>query len=253
MQDAVAGARRVWTVDHSGGNSPITRRLYETGWLAAEFDHNGLHLALLGLPAMPQQSLPAGVKFGPSLELSAAELVGGSGEGAGTTYEAGDTVGVTTHWQVLGGVQPLKFSLRLRDATGYSWASADYVPLNGLLPTETWQPGEATLDRRALVLPPDLPPGTYDLALLLYDPVTGAVLPEDQPDGRVLASLNVLPATQPPAVEDLPIPVRSRMSLGDELELLGYGVEPDPIRGRVGGHVERLVARPQAARSRAAA
>lgn len=233
-RDALAGARRVWTLDHSGGNTPITQLMLREGWLADEFDDNGVRVDLFGLPSLGQRSLPAGMAYGPNLTLSGVDLLG-AGEGSEPpAFSAGDMLGVTTRWQVTDALPSLKFSLRLVDATGRKWAGADYAPINGLVPTESWQPGQSVEDRRGLRLPADLPPGAYDLLLLLYDPASGAALPEGEPGGHLLTRIEVMPAATPPALDALPLPTRAAATFGNELELLGYGIDPDPARAESG-------------------
>jgi len=53
----------------------------------------------------------------------------------------------------------------------------DRVPLDGLRPTAGWRAGEVLMDEYAIPLPPDLPPGTYQINIGLYDPDTGQRLP----------------------------------------------------------------------------
>lgn len=233
-RQVLSGARRVWTFDHSGGYTPVAQMMRREGWLADEFDDNGVRAQLFGLPGLGQRALPVTAAYGPNLTLSGADLLGASEGSEPPAFNAGDMVGVTTRWQVSSPLPALKFSLRLMDATGRRWASADYTPLNGLAPTDAWKAGEPALDRRGLRLPADLPPGPYDLLLLLYDPATGAALPEGEPGGHTLARIEVTPAVTPPAVEALAIPTRASAALGEGLELLGYGIDPDPARAESG-------------------
>ncbi len=61
-------------------------------------------------------------------------------------------------------------------------AQGDAPPLEGRWPTSLWRPGVVLDDSHTIPLPPNLPPGTYDLLVGLYDPATGERLP--LPDGR---------------------------------------------------------------------
>ena len=56
-------------------------------------------------------------------------------------------------------------------------AQRDGQPVQWLRPTSTWQPGEEIIDRYGLILPRDLPGGSYTVAVGLYDPVSGQRLP----------------------------------------------------------------------------
>ncbi len=48
---------------------------------------------------------------------------------------------------------------------------------SGVTPTLSLVPGRLYIDRRALLVPPDAPPGSYALALVVYDWMTGRRLP----------------------------------------------------------------------------
>ncbi len=56
-------------------------------------------------------------------------------------------------------------------------AQNDAEPAGGLRPTDTWQPDEVIVDRRAVWLKPGTPPGRYGIFLGLYDSATGQRLP----------------------------------------------------------------------------
>jgi hypothetical protein len=94
---------------------------------------------------------------------------------------AGDLLRVTTHWQVDAPLPEYKFSLRLLGAVGQVVVADDYEPQNWFAPTSQWSTG-AVMDRRALLLPPDLPPGSYLVTLRLYDPLNG--VPVETPAGQ---------------------------------------------------------------------
>jgi hypothetical protein len=68
-------------------------------------------------------------------------------------------------------------------------AQDDGQPHNGLEPTGTWTVGQEVLDRRALLLPPDIPPGRYRVQVGLYRPTDGTRLPLNGADGVNALSL----------------------------------------------------------------
>jgi mannosyltransferase len=82
----------------------------------------------------------------------------------------GDTVLVTLQWQATApmSVDYTVFT-QLWDASGQVAAQLDSQPASGTRPTSGWKPGDVVLDRKALLLPPDLPPGNYTLQVGLYD------------------------------------------------------------------------------------
>src|SRR5262249_40372976 len=85
----------------------------------------------------------------------------------------GDTLLVTLRWQAAAkmSVDYTVFT-QLWDSSGQVAAQLDSQPASGTRPTSGWQPGETVLDRKALLLPADLPPGQYALVAGLYDLAT---------------------------------------------------------------------------------
>ena len=67
-------------------------------------------------------------------------------------------------------------SLRLLDAAGNVIAQHDSQPANGLLPTSQWRVDDYVQDQHSLRVPDDLEPGVYQLALVVYNSETQAVL-----------------------------------------------------------------------------
>ncbi|MCB0160617.1 MAG: hypothetical protein KDD83_20940, partial [Caldilineaceae bacterium] len=78
-------------------------------------------------------------------------------------------------------LQPVDYDyqvfVHLLDAQGHKVAQRDGQPVQWLRPTSTWQPGEEISDRYGILLSADIVPGTYTVAVGLYDPVTGQRLP----------------------------------------------------------------------------
>jgi uncharacterized membrane protein len=65
------------------------------------------------------------------------------------------------------------------------WAQRDALPDGGAYPTRRWVEGEVVADRVRVELPADMPTGSFDLVIGMYDPDTGRRLPvldaADQP------------------------------------------------------------------------
>jgi hypothetical protein len=51
-------------------------------------------------------------------------------------------------------------------------AQRDAVPGNGLFPVEEWRPGELVREQFALLLPPEMPVGEYEIQVGIYDATT---------------------------------------------------------------------------------
>jgi hypothetical protein len=97
----------------------------------------------------------------------------------------GQTLPVTLYWHALAtATGEYKVFIHLIADAGQPRAQRDQAPLNGSRPTNGWVAGEYLTDVHDLVLPPDLPPGDYQIAIGMYDPVTGARLAAIGPDGR---------------------------------------------------------------------
>ncbi len=224
-----AGAGHLWMVHYDPPTTAIEYWLAAHAWLAdrTRYGNENLTLSVYGLPNLPQRELPQGATFGEALRLTRAVVAGGSGDGL--DFRAGDLLGLTTTWDVLEPPPSLTFSLRLLDAEGRAWITDDYVPLEGASPTAGWPAGGQVEDRRGLLLPTDLAPGSYTLALLLYDPDTGAPVPVGASDRALIARLSVAPSAVPPDPADLPIPRRVQRQIGDQVELLGFDMTPQPL------------------------
>ncbi len=91
---------------------------------------------------------------------------------------------VTLQWQLPTPArpqpEPLLF-LHLLDAAGNRLAQADVPLLGDSLPLAAWYPRRTYTWTHPLPLPADLPPGSYWLAVGLYDPATFARLPVATP------------------------------------------------------------------------
>jgi hypothetical protein len=68
-----------------------------------------------------------------------------------------------------------RVTLRLEDANGRVVLQRDDLPIGPLLPTTTWNEGDAKPGYMALPLPPNLPPGDYVLTVGVYDAATGII------------------------------------------------------------------------------
>jgi hypothetical protein len=90
----------------------------------------------------------------------------------------GDTLDATLYWRATGtpGLDYTVF-VHLLDGQGNQVAGGDAQPVAANSPTSGWRAGDEIADPHAVLLPPDLSPGTYRLAVGLYDPASGARLP----------------------------------------------------------------------------
>jgi hypothetical protein len=88
----------------------------------------------------------------------------------GTEYRGGDVLALTTAWKTDEALsENATIGLYLRNANGNAIAQVDAQPGAGFYPTNQWQAGVPMWDNRAIRLPNDLPAGTYQLWVKLYD------------------------------------------------------------------------------------
>jgi hypothetical protein len=71
-------------------------------------------------------------------------------------------------------------------------AQLDRVPLEPIYPPVKWRAGQLLADQYELVLPADLPPGSYQLIFGGYDE-TGRLVWEDGQDFQPLGEIEVHP------------------------------------------------------------
>ena len=110
-----------------------------------------------------------------------------------------------------------------------TWAASDHAhpgdPVAQIdLPTSTWDTGRYVRDRHIFLIPPDVPPVTFNLTAGVYNPDTGKRLPIEgtSEDTIFMQSMPVQPGV---GLNEKDIPVPLEYVLGDDISLLGYGWE----------------------------
>ena len=84
----------------------------------------------------------------------------------------GGVILLTLYWETDRGlIFPYKAFTHLEDSR--VWAQADDEPGCAQFPTNLWRPGDRVMDRHAIFLPEDMPPGEYPLVVGLYESRTG--------------------------------------------------------------------------------
>ena len=146
---------------------------------AAGADHLSLDtLTVRGRPhdlTPPQPQHPADATFSDIARLIGYDL-------ASAETRPGGALDLTLHWQALTSTdRPYTVFVHLLDEAGTVKGYGDSEPGGGAYPTTGWFPGEYLADTHTVTLAPDALPGTYRLAIGLYDPTTGERL--KTPDG----------------------------------------------------------------------
>jgi len=183
---AIAAApQRIWEVLFFHEPATVQHWLAQHGWSAPPTAHNGIRVSLYGMIDAQPQTQPLNIAFGPALTLTQATV-------SGAPLAPNQLVYVTTEWQVTQSLPDYKFSLRLRDGGGQQILAQDYVPQNWFAPTSVWVVGLPGIDQRAILLPPALPNGRYQVTLRLYDPANGVAVETIAGQDVVLGEIEVV-------------------------------------------------------------
>lgn len=87
---------------------------------------------------------------------------------------ADDELKLTLYWESVTAVpDSYKVFIHVMDGNGHIITQIDQPPVDGLAPTNRWQPGDLIRDPYQIVLPPDLPAGEYELHVGLYTDENG--------------------------------------------------------------------------------
>jgi hypothetical protein len=136
-----------------------------------------VHLSPIGQAALDPAATPLNARLGPSIRLLGYDL-------AQDRAQPGGTVDLTLYWQA---DEPVTARYKVfthllgevwNAANGnFIWGQVDSEPVNGEAPTTAWTPGAVIVDRYAIPVAPDAPPGLYRLEVGLYGLVDGQRLP----------------------------------------------------------------------------
>lgn len=120
-------------------------------------------------------------RFGPDLRLEQYGIGGRVWGERDLVFDihAGQLLPLRFTWRDLRPVNVnYKVFIHLLDANGQIVSQRDYVPVEGIRPTTTWEPKQQEVsDQTALYIFPGTPPGDYMIVMGMYDPDTGERLP----------------------------------------------------------------------------
>lgn len=138
------------------------------------------NIGLFVYPSPSPQIVEHGAVFGTQIMLQGFGLVS---EKPTTTFRPGQSVCLILQWQALDQINT-DYTTFVRlvgtlnpNPNSPLWAQHDGPPLHGAKPTSTWNKGEITQDPHRFIIPPNIPPGQYQIEVGLYDSVTAQRVP----------------------------------------------------------------------------
>lgn len=196
-------------------------------------DMNGIPYTTYTLDAQPDFALPAVTRsisatYGDTVALTGLAAGGdGRADAAPVTVHADQPLWAVLEWEALRPIDiDLKTSLVLLDDAGHIVAQQDGLLTGDHYPAlRTWEAGETTRTYHLLEALPGVPPGTYTLALSVYEDESGRVYPNmvegaDAAQRALLGEVELLPPQAAPEIAPQ-FPLTQTM-LGPEVRLAGY-------------------------------
>ena len=139
------------------------------------------------LDVVGKAPLASGAALGDKVTLAGYDIEGCIWLGSQCGVRPGQKLAVTLYWQAdKEMVSNEHIFVHLADSSGRPLAQHDGPPRNGTYPTTVWQRGDVVADRHELVVPLDLPAGTYQLLTGMYDAATGLRLPTSEVRDSIL-------------------------------------------------------------------
>lgn len=185
LREIIAKHDGIWAVLW-GTAGPDPRNFVER-WLDAyafkttEAWFGGVRLAYYVVETVGERE-PIDVTFGDGIHLHGYAWATREGR-------AGDVLPLTLHWEALReGLDRYKVFVHVLDEQEKIWGQRDSEPAGGARPTSDWRLGEQVEDRIGVPLDENVPPGTYQVELGLYDPETMERPPVYAADGSLLGN-----------------------------------------------------------------
>jgi hypothetical protein len=133
-------------------------------------------------------------------------------------------VRVNLYWQGLREMETdYRIFLDLVNGVYHVWGKQDGRPYWDGYPTNWWPRGLVLKDVREIEVWPGTPPGSYQVAISVYDPASGRWLPPAGGGDLIIGPVE-LPRREPPPVEALDIEHPLSANLDGKVHLLGYNM-----------------------------
>jgi hypothetical protein len=167
LEQIVAEHQRLFAIFWGDAESDPER--FIESWLeahtykAGETWYGDVRLALYAVPAQVADApaVPLAARFGTAMHLDGYTLLTGD-------LAPGDILQLALFWHASQPVERYKVFVHVYDEAGRLVAQTDSEPGAALRPTHTWSPGEQVVDRYGVMMPPEMAPGDYVLAVGLY-------------------------------------------------------------------------------------
>jgi mannosyltransferase len=183
--------RRVWLVSWAMGEADprgVTATwLSQNGFQATHAWYGGVQLALIGFGPVDAATETLASQLDNGIVLEGYRL-------ASRSLEPGETLALTLIWRAdqAPTADRWKVFTHILDGASRVVAQRDAEPADNLRPTTTWQPGERIEDNYGIVIPDDLPAGSYTLEIGMYAGERRAIF-QGQGDHLVLGQVQVQP------------------------------------------------------------
>lgn len=182
---------------------------------------------------LPDQFQEFDIAFGEQLLLREGAFGGVSDGELSPLREipSGGEAWVVLKWDVLAPVpENYRSSLRLFDQAGHVVSQVDHVLFGPRRQgTSRWTEADVPIsDYYLFLVPSTAPPGTYDLRIGLYSPVSEHLLPVSETPGQNLGSLGtlqVIPPEKPFAVADVDVAHELAAAITPEIGILGHDLD----------------------------
>ncbi len=140
---------------------------------------------------------PKNAQFGDTIYLLGYDLENADIYSDSEDFSPGDLLGVSLMFQSARRMDiDYTVAVFLIDSAGQVVLQHDSQPVNGFEPTSHWEPGEILRDNHGFAIPDDLPPGEYQIWVVVYDLMTLERLPITGPDGSDWGDYIVLTTLQ---------------------------------------------------------
>jgi hypothetical protein len=183
---------------------------------------------LYRVPALVSQApvtpaYPLSIRLGDQIQLVGYDM-------ASREAQPGDEIKLTLYWQ---SIQALTtdYSVYLRLVNGVYdvWGSLDGPPLAGAMPTSLWQDGMVLADPRQIRVLEGTPPGSYQIAVGIYDPATMRHLAPHGETAEILLGPVIVKRGEPAPLP--PIEREVDAQLGNRVGLYGYELGGELVAG----------------------